>query len=89
MEKKAWEEQLSPFWSSIEFVQEMQEHITLVTPIVKEYMQTAQRETKGLQPPCTVPGVCVLLLLLHANCKFLTCCQSPYTITEQVDPVSY
>lgn len=88
MEKHAWEEQTSPYQVIVEFVQEMQEWITQVTAIVREHMQTAQRDQQRVynrpaQPQNFQPGDFVLLLLPGANCKFLTCWQAPDTICLQ------
>lgn len=44
MAKEAWEEQKSPFCSTIKYVQDMQELIEWVTPIIKEHMLTVQQE---------------------------------------------
>lgn len=42
--RKAWEEQPSPFCFLIDYIQELQEWIDWVAPIIWEYMQAAQKE---------------------------------------------
>lgn len=40
--QEACEEQPSPFWALVDYIQEMQEHIDRVTPISHEHMEAAQ-----------------------------------------------
>lgn len=42
--RKVWEEQPSPFCFLIDYIQELQEWIDWVAPIIWEYMQAAQKE---------------------------------------------
>lgn len=50
-----WEEQLSPFRSVIDYVQEMQEKIDRVTPLVQEHMRAAKEEQKRVYNRPTKP----------------------------------
>lgn len=60
----------------IEYVQDMQEKINFVTPIVRTHLEAAQAKQK-LYHDCTAmlrqlqSGDWVLLLLPEASCKFL------------------
>ncbi|XP_053537837.1 uncharacterized protein LOC108266115 [Ictalurus punctatus] len=70
--REAWEEQPSPFCSVINFVQEMQEKIDRVAPIVQEHMRAAQEEQKRVynrtaQPEEFQPGDRVLLLVPNST----------------------
>lgn len=53
---KVWEEQPFPFRTTIKHVQEMQDHIERVTPLVYQHMLKAQAE-QGEQLPCRTLGV--------------------------------
>lgn len=44
--KEAWEEQPSPFRSVVKYVQNLQQKIDRVLPIVRENMERAQAEQK-------------------------------------------
>lgn len=79
--KKACMELLSPFWSVMEYVQDMQKHIKWVAAIIKEHMLATQREQRqAYNHPAQLRELKqdhVLLLLPSDNCKFLACWQSP------------
>ncbi|XP_053092893.1 uncharacterized protein LOC128318860 [Pangasianodon hypophthalmus] len=92
--REAWEGQPSPFFSLVDYVQEMQERIERVMPIVKEHLEAAQCEQKKAhdrpaQPREFRPGDKVLLLIPDASCKFLAWWQGPYIVLERVGPINY
>ncbi|KAL6476008.1 hypothetical protein MHYP_G00145070 [Metynnis hypsauchen] len=92
--REAWEQQPSPYRSVIEYVQEMQQRIDAVAPIVREHMEEAQRGqqrayNRPAQPREFQPGDRVLVLVPTTTCKFLATWQGPYTVREKVGPVNY
>lgn len=91
LDVEVWEEQPSPFRFLVKFVQEMQEWINRVKPIVQEHMEATQWE--GLQLagpalgfPTRQPGA---PSTLKHSWKFLARWQGPYTVLEKADPVKY
>ncbi|XP_066518865.1 uncharacterized protein [Hoplias malabaricus] len=92
--REAWEQQPSPYRSIIEYVQEMQQRVDAVAPIVQEHMEEAQRAQQCIynrpaQPREFQVGDRVLVLVPTTTCKFLATWQGPYTIHERVGPVNY
>ncbi len=92
--KEAWEQQLAGHWSTIEHVREMREKIDRVMPLIREHLVKAQQAqqrhyNRAAQPRAFQPGDHVLVLVPTAACKFLAKWQGPYTVTEQVGPVTY
>ncbi|KAL6458115.1 hypothetical protein MHYP_G00333450 [Metynnis hypsauchen] len=93
-QQEAWEQQPSPHRSVIEYVQEMQQRIDAVAPIVREHMEEAQRAqqrayNRPTQPREFQPGDRVLVMVPTTTCKFLATWQGPYTVREKVGPVNY
>ncbi len=92
--KEAWEQQPAAHRSTIEHVREMREKIDRVMPLVREHLVKAQQAqqhhyNRAAQPREFQPGDHVLVLVPTAACKFLAKWQGPYTVTEQVGPVTY
>uniref|UniRef100_A0A3B1KDF6 Gypsy retrotransposon integrase-like protein 1 n=1 Tax=Astyanax mexicanus TaxID=7994 RepID=A0A3B1KDF6_ASTMX len=92
--KDAWESQPSPFRSVIDHVQDLQNHIKKIMPIVKENMEQAQQaQARVYNRPARLrtfqPGDRVMVLIPTSTCKFLASWQGPYTITERLSEVNY
>ncbi len=92
--KEAWEQQPAAHRSTIEHVREMREKIDRVMPLVREHLVKAQQAqqrhyNRAAQPREFQPGDHVLVLVPTAACNFLAKWQGPYTVTEQVGPVTY
>ncbi len=92
--KEAWEQQPSAHRSTIEHVRDMRQRIERVMPLVREHLVKAQEAqqrhyNRAAQPREFQPGDRVLVLVPTSACKFLAQWQGPYTVTEQVGPVTY
>ncbi|KAJ8368294.1 hypothetical protein SKAU_G00083220 [Synaphobranchus kaupii] len=92
--KEAWEQQPSPHRTLVEHVEEVQERIATIWPMVREHMaeaQTAQARVynRGAQPREFAPGDKVLVLVPTSECKFLAKWNGPYEVMEKVGTVNY
>lgn len=92
--KEAWEQQPATHLSTIKHVREMRERIDRVMPLVREHLTKAQQAqqrhyNRAAQPLEFQPGDHVMVLVPTAACKFLATWQGPYTVMEQVGPVTY
>ncbi|KAI2644530.1 Retrovirus-related Pol polyprotein from transposon 17.6 [Labeo rohita] len=82
--REAWEQQQpTPLRSVVEHVREMREGI--------ERAQWSQQRlyNRAAQPREFQPGDKVMVLAPTTACKFLATWQGPYTVIEQVGPVTY
>ena len=92
--KEAWEQQPSPHRSVIEYVDQMQERMGKIWPLMQEHMQQAQRAqarvyNRTAQVREFRPGELVLVLIPTAECKFLAKWHGPYEVVEKVSDVNY
>ncbi|KAJ8376906.1 hypothetical protein SKAU_G00074860 [Synaphobranchus kaupii] len=92
--KEAWEQQPSPHRTLVEHVEEVQERMATIWPMVREHMaeaQTAQARVynRGAQPREFAPGDKVLVLVPTSECKFLAKWNGPYEVMEKVGTVNY
>ena len=92
--KEAWEQQPSPHRSLVEHVEEVQERMAVLWPMVREHMAAAQAAqarvyNRGAQPRVFAPGDRVLVLVPTSECKFLAKWHGPYEVIEKVGEVNY
>ncbi|XP_063070441.1 uncharacterized protein LOC134461440 [Engraulis encrasicolus] len=92
--KEAWEEQPCKQRTIVEHVGAMKERMRVVYPIVREHMETAQRQQQAsynrpAQPREFKPGDRVLVLVPTVECKFLATWQGPYEVIERIGEVNY
>ena len=92
--RETWEQQPSPHRTLVEHVEEIQERMTTLWPIVREHMAAAQQAqsrvyNRGAQPREFAPGDKVLVLVPTSECKFLAKWHGPYEILTKVGPVNY
>ncbi|XP_063041160.1 uncharacterized protein LOC134436063 [Engraulis encrasicolus] len=92
--KEAWEEQPCRQRTLIEHVGAMKERMRAIYPIVREHMESAQRQQQAsynrpAQPREFQPGDRVLVLVPTVECKFLATWQGPYEVIERVGEVNY
>ena len=92
--KEAWEEQPCQQRSVIEHVGAMKERMRAIYPMMREHMETAQRQQQATynrpaQPREFQPGDRVLVLVPTVECKFLASWQGPYKVVERVGEVNY
>ncbi|XP_063044800.1 uncharacterized protein LOC134438971 [Engraulis encrasicolus] len=72
----------------------MKDRMRAIYPIVREHMETAQRQQQAsynrpTQPREFKPGDRVLVLVPTVECKFLASWQGPYEVIERVGEVNY
>uniref|UniRef100_A0A803JM67 Gypsy retrotransposon integrase-like protein 1 n=1 Tax=Xenopus tropicalis TaxID=8364 RepID=A0A803JM67_XENTR len=92
--KETWEGQPTPFKSVIEHIDQMQDRITAVMPIVREHMVQAQEAqqrvyNRGARVRNFSPGDRVLVLIPTVESKFLAKWQGPFEILEKIGEVNY
>ncbi|KAJ8351713.1 hypothetical protein SKAU_G00231890 [Synaphobranchus kaupii] len=92
--KEAWEQQPSPHWTLVEHVEEVQERMATLWPLVREHMAAAQAVqahvyNRRAQPREFAPGDRVLMLVPTMECKFLAKWHGPYEVIEKVGEVNY
>ena len=92
--RETWEQQPSPHRTLVEHVEEIQQRMTTLWPIVREHMAAAQQAqsrvyNRGAQPREFGPGDRVLVLVPTSECKFLAKWHGPYEVLEKVGPVNY
>nr|XP_040058772.1 uncharacterized protein LOC120834693 isoform X2 [Gasterosteus aculeatus aculeatus] len=92
--KEAWEQQPSAHRSAIEYVDQMQDRMAKVWPLVREHMQQAQHAqariyNRRAQLREFQPGEFVLVLIPTVECKFLAKWHGPYEVIERVGEVNY
>ncbi|XP_076139108.1 uncharacterized protein LOC143122160 isoform X4 [Alosa pseudoharengus] len=92
--KEAWEEQPCRQRTLIEHVGAMRERMKAVYPMMREHMETAQRQqqasyNRSAQPREFKPRDRVLVLVPTVECKFLATWQGPYEVIERVGEVNY
>ncbi|XP_031133842.1 uncharacterized protein LOC116035058 [Sander lucioperca] len=92
--KEAWEQQPSPHRSVIEYVDQMQERMAKIWPLVWQHLQQAQQAqaqvyNRNAQVREFRPGEFVLVLIPTAECKFLAKWHGPSVVVEKVSGVNY
>uniref|UniRef100_A0AAQ4NYK4 Integrase catalytic domain-containing protein n=1 Tax=Gasterosteus aculeatus aculeatus TaxID=481459 RepID=A0AAQ4NYK4_GASAC len=92
--KEAWEEQPCQQRTLIEHVGAMRERMKAIYPMMREHMETTQRQqqasyNRSAQPREFKPGDKVLVLVPTVECKFLATWQGPYEVIERVGEVNY
>ncbi|KAI2647465.1 Transposon Ty3-I Gag-Pol polyprotein [Labeo rohita] len=93
--REAWEQQQpAPLRSAIEHVREMRKRIERVMPLVREHLTKVQQSqqwiyNRAAQPREFQPGDRLMVLVPTSACKFLATWQRPYTVVQQVGPVTY
>ncbi|KAJ8333975.1 hypothetical protein SKAU_G00412940 [Synaphobranchus kaupii] len=92
--REAWEEQPCPHRTLIEHVGAMSDRMKAVYPIVREHMETVQRQQQAsynrpAQPQAFKPGDQLLVLVPTVECKFLATWQGPYEVIERICEVNY
>ncbi|XP_077964207.1 uncharacterized protein LOC144411428 [Gasterosteus aculeatus] len=92
--KEAWEQQPSAHRSAIEYVDQMQDRMAKVWPLVREHMQQAQHAqariyNRRAQLREFQPEEFVLVLIPTVECKFLAKWHGPYEVIERVGEVNY
>ena len=91
---EAWEEQPCQQRTLMEHVGAMRERMKAIYPMMREHMETAQRQqqtsyNRSAQPREFKPGDRVLVLVPTMECKFLATWQGPYEVIERVGEVNY
>lgn len=92
--KEAWEQQPSPHRTLVEHVEEVQERMATIWPVVREHMEAAQAAqarvyNRSAQPRVFGAGDRVLVLVPTSECKFLAKWHGPYEVIEKVGEVNY